>query len=192
MIYLASASPRRRELLRQIGVAYEALSSGIEEVREPHERPQDYVLRVALDKARAVAARLRHDGRPPHPVLGADTEVVLGDEVIGKPRDRAHGLAILRRLSGRTHEVLTGLSLLYQGREHTALSLSRVTFAPMSEAEIGEYWDSGEPAGKAGAYAVQGRAAAYIVRIEGSYSGIMGLPLHELRQLLKRLDAADG
>jgi septum formation protein len=184
MIYLASASPRRQELLRQAGIAFEALPSGVGEVREPHERPEDYVLRVALDKARAVAARVQREGRAPRPVLGADTEVVLGDEVFGKPRDRERGLAMLRRLAGCTHEVLTGLALVGPGGERTALSRSRVTFGPMTEAEILGYWDSGEPADKAGAYAVQGRAALYIARIEGSYSGIMGLPLHELGLLL--------
>lgn len=187
MIYLASASPRRRELLRQIGVAFEVMPSNLLEVREPGESPEAYVVRVALDKARYVARLVRSRGLPPRPVLGADTEVVLDGEILGKPRDRQHGLEMLHRLAGRSHEVLTGLALLHDGAEHTALSRSIVTFAAMSEAEIRRYWDSGEPQDKAGGYAVQGRAAAFIARIEGSYSGIMGLPLYELWQLLKRI-----
>jgi septum formation protein len=188
MIYLASASPRRQELLRQVGVPFEALPSGIEEEHGPNETPADYVRRVALEKARAVTDTIRARGRPLHPVLGADTEVVLGTEVLGKPRDREHGLAILRRLAGRTHEVLTGLALLHRGLEFTALSSSRVSFGPISEDELSEYWETGEPADKAGAYAVQGRAAVFITNIDGSYSGIMGLPLHEFWLLLRRVD----
>jgi septum formation protein len=185
MIYLASASPRRQELLRQLGIAFEAIPSNLHEERAAGESPEQYVARVALDKARHVAGQLRERGLSAHPVLGADTEVVLDGEILGKPKDRAHGLAMLKRLAGRTHEVLTGIAVLHQGREHAALSRSRVTFAPLDEAEIRRYWDTGEPADKAGGYAVQGKAAAFIARIEGSYSGIMGLPLHELAQVLK-------
>jgi septum formation protein len=185
MIYLASASPRRQELLRQIGVAFEVLPSNIAEERLPGERPADYVRRVARDKARHVARKLKESGRPLHPVLGADTEVVLDDDVLGKPRDRAHALELLRRLSGRTHEVLSGVCLIRDGREHAALNTSRVTLRALTEAEIAAYWESGEPVGKAGAYAIQGRAAAFIQRLEGSYSGVMGLPLYELSELLK-------
>jgi septum formation protein len=187
MIYLASASPRRQELLRQIGVAFEVVPSNVEERRNPGENPQEYVLRVARDKARAVTARITADGRPAHPVLGADTEVVLDDDILGKPEDAAHGCAMLRRLAGRSHDVLTGLALFHGVREFTAVSYSRVTFAPLSDAEIERYWQSGEPADKAGGYAIQGRAAAFVARIEGSYSGVVGLPLFELNGLLKRL-----
>lgn len=187
MIYLASASPRRRELLRQLGIAFEVMPSNLLEVRAPFESPEAYVVRVALDKARHVARLVCERGLPPRPVLGADTEVVCDGEILGKPRDRQHGFEMLRRLAGRSHEVLTGLALLHEEVEHTALSRSTVTFGPMSEAEIRRYWDSGEPQDKAGGYAIQGRAAAFIARIEGSYSGIMGLPLYELWQLLKRI-----
>jgi septum formation protein len=183
MIYLASASPRRQELLRQMGVAFEVLPSHIDEVPQPQESARDYVLRVAHDKARAVAATVRERGLPPHPVLGADTEVVLDGEVLGKPENEQHGKAMLRRLAGRTHEVLSGVALVHAGGERWALSESRVSFGDMSEAEIGAYWASGEPLGKAGGYAVQGCAAAFIRRIEGSYSGIVGLPLYELKQV---------
>lgn len=185
MIYLASASPRRQELLRQIGVEFEVMPSHIHEVRQPGESPRDYVMRVARDKARFVTGQVRKRGLPWRPVLGADTEVVLGDEVLGKPRDRAHGLDMLRRLAGRTHEVLTGLCLVTEDAELTAMNESRVTFAALSDVDIARYWESGEPDGKAGAYAIQGKAAAFIARLEGSYSGVMGLPLYEVTELLR-------
>jgi septum formation protein len=188
MIYLASASPRRQELLRQIDVAFEVMPSNILEVPLPAETAPDYVLRVARGKARFVAEQVRAKGLPPHPVLGADTEVVLDGEVLGKPRDAAHGKAMLKRLSGRCHDVLSGVVLLDTARELTALSQSRVSFAPLSNAEIERYWASGEPTDKAGAYAVQGRAAAFITRIEGSYSGIVGLPLADVARLLAEID----
>jgi septum formation protein len=191
MIYLASASPRRQELLRQVGIVFEAVPSDIEEARAPGEAPEHYVVRVALDKARAVAARLVANGRLSRPVLGADTEVVLGNEILGKPQDAAHGCAMLRRLAGRTHDVLTGIALVNGGVERTALSRSRVTFAPLSDDDIGRYWTSGEPADKAGGYAIQGRAAAFIARIEGSYSGVVGLPLFELGELLKQIGSGE-
>ncbi len=184
-IYLASASPRRQELLRQIGLGFEAMPSDLDEVPQPGERPADYVLRVARDKARHVAARMQEQAS--HPVLGADTEVVLDGEILGKPRDRGHGLDMLRRLSGRTHEVLSGVCVVHGEREYTALSVSRVTFRPLTAAEIAAYWDTGEPADKAGAYAIQGRAAAFIERLEGSYSGVMGLPLYELAGILQKI-----
>ena len=183
MIYLASASPRRQELLRQLGVAFEVIPADLDEEREPDEAPEHYVARVARDKARHVAAHLRV--QPPPVVLGADTEVVLDDEVLGKPRDRAHGLAMLQRLQGRTHEVLTAVVLHRAGREWSALSRSRVTFDAMLPTEIERYWDTGEPAGKAGGYAIQGRGAAFIAHLEGSYSGVMGLPVFQTAQLLR-------
>ena len=187
MIYLASASPRRRELLRQLGVEFEAMPSNILEVRQAGESPADYVLRVARDKARFVAKLLKERGLPVFPVLGADTEVVLDGEILGKPQDRVHGMALLRRLAGRTHEVLSAVCVVDSGSEHTALSASRVTFSRLTEAEIAQYWNTGEPADKAGAYAIQGKAAAFIERLEGSYSGVMGLPLHELAGILKKI-----
>ncbi len=187
MIYLASASPRRRELLRQLGVEFEAMPSNILEVRQTGESPADYVLRVARDKAQFVAKLAHECGLPVFPVLGADTEVVLDGEILGKPQDRAHGMALLRRLAGRTHEVLSAVCVVDRGSGHTALSTSRVTFSPLTEAEIAQYWETGEPADKAGAYAIQGKAAAFIERLEGSYSGVMGLPLHELAGILKKI-----
>lgn len=185
MIYLASASPRRQELLRQLGVSFEVLASDIDEQREPRETPEDYVQRVARDKTRYVAGVLR--ARDPHAaVLGADTEVVLDDDVLGKPRDRAHGIELLQRLQGRTHEVLTAVVLRRADVEWSALSRSRVTFDAMLPGEIERYWETGEPAGKAGGYAIQGKGAAFIAWLEGSYSGVMGLPVFETAQLLRQ------
>ncbi len=186
MLYLASASPRRRELLSQLGLEFEAMPSNILEERRAGESPEEYVTRVARDKARHVASLVRTRQLPMHPVLGADTEVVLDGEIFGKPRDRYHGMEMLRRLGGRMHEVLSAVCLIHQDREHAALSVSRVSFARLTEVEIAQYWETGEPADKAGAYAIQGRAAAFIARLEGSYSGVMGLPLHELTVLLKQ------
>ena len=186
MIYLASASPRRQQLLRQLGIGFDALPANIEERPRAGEPPRAYVARLALAKAEFVAGVMRAQALAARPILGADTEVVLDGEILGKPSDPAHGAAMLARLAGRTHEVLSAIALLANGKVHTALSESRVTFANLSDADIETYWATGEPVGKAGGYAVQGRAAAFIARIEGSYSGIVGLPLYELAGLLRR------
>ncbi len=186
-IYLASASPRRQELLHQLGIGFEVVAPEIHEQPRAGEPAADYVLRVAAEKAHCVARHVRARAGRALPVLGADTEVVIDQEILGKPRNRDHGCAMLRRLAGRTHEVLTALCIVYQGVEHNALSENRVTFGPLSEEEIVRYWESGEPADKAGAYAIQGRAAAFVARLEGSYSGVMGLPLYELALLLRHL-----
>ena len=186
MLYLASASPRRQQLLQQLGVGFEVIVSDLDETRASNETPPQYVRRVACEKARQVAAIVRRRGLPWRPVLGADTEVVLDGEVLGKPIDRAHGLTMLQRLQGRTHEVLSVVALMGEREEFDTLSRSLVTFAPMTQTEIERYWDSGEPVGKAGGYAIQGHAAALIARLEGSYSGVMGLPLHETAQLLRQ------
>ena len=188
MIYLASASPRRRELLAQVGVGYEVLASNISEGCVPGESPRDYVQRVAADKAQHVAAEIRARGLPARPVLGADTEVVVDDRILGKPRDRQHAAAMLKTLGGRAHTVCTGLCLIVAGGEYSAVSESRVTMAVLTDTEIERYVASGEADDKAGAYAVQGRAAAFIARLEGSYSGVMGLPLYELRELFARAE----
>jgi septum formation protein len=186
MIYLASASPRRQELLRQAGIGFEALPSNILEARLPGESARAYVQRVAADKARHVAGVVSARGLPPRPVLGADTEVLVEDEILGKPRDRAHAAQMLKRLAGRSHTVLTALCLATAAGEQAALSESRVTFGPLTDDEIAQYLASGEADDKAGAYAIQGRAAGFIARLEGSYSGVMGLPLFELRAALQR------
>jgi septum formation protein len=187
MIYLASASPRRQQLLHQLGVHFEVIVPNVAEEARLDESPREYVERLACAKARAGAAMMRARGLRTLPVLGADTEVVLAGEILGKPRNRAHGISMLHRLSGRTHEVLTAIAVLHQDALNRSIVESRVTLASLSNDEIERYWDSGEPLDKAGAYAVQGRAAAFIERIEGSYSGIVGLPLFELSRLLERV-----
>ena len=176
---LASASPRRRALLEQIGVPHCVRAAHIIETRAPGETPQEYVLRLAREKALAAVA-----AGEMLPVLAADTAVVLDDTVYGKPRDRGQALAMLAALAGRTHHVLTGVALAHGGQVRTALSSSAVHFRELTAAECEAYWASGEPCDKAGGYAVQGRAAVFIERLHGSYSGVMGLPLFETAQLL--------
>ena len=178
-ITLASASPRRRELLRQIGVRHEVCAADVDETPAAAEDPADYVRRVAAAKAEAVWAR-----DAARPVLAADTAVVLGAELYAKPADLNDGLRMLRALSGRTHQVLTAVAVRSAGGLQAALSVSEVTFRPLSEAECLHYWASGEPAGKAGGYAIQGLAATFIRHLSGSYSGVMGLPLAETATLL--------
>jgi septum formation protein len=183
MIYLASQSMRRQELLAQLGVRCEAITVAVHEQRLAVESPEQYVLRVAREKAGAGLLQLA--GQPQAIVLGADTDVVLDGEVLGKPADAAQAAALLRRLSGRTHQVHSAVWLVSAEREQSALVSSDVRFVMLSDADIAAYVATGEPFDKAGAYAIQGRAAAFIARIEGSYSGVMGLPLHETFQLLR-------
>ena len=180
-LLLASASPRRRELLAQIGVEFAILAVEADETPRPGETPEGYVRRVAAEKSRL--ARQASDAGLP--VLGADTEVVLDGAVFGKPRDFDHAREMLTRLSGREHEVLSAVSLRHGGRHWQALSRSAVTFRPVSEAEIEAYWATGEPRGKAGAYAIQGIGAVFVERLAGSYSGVMGLPVFETAGLLR-------
>jgi len=185
LIYLASASPRRSLLLDQIGVLHRVAPVDIDETRRERESPADYVSRLAVEKATTLWNRLADRDRIP--VLGSDTTVALGEEIFGKPEHRDEGIAMLRRLSARTHRVFTAVALYsLQGCE-VRLSISEVTFGTLSDADCDAYWRSGEPLGKAGGYAVQGRAAAFITRIAGSYSGIMGLPLCETAELLKKI-----
>jgi septum formation protein len=191
-IYLASQSPRRRQLLDQLGMRHELLLAAPDEDAEsleahlPGEAPAVYCERVTQLKLGAAIARMRKRGLPPAPVLCADTTVALGRRIFGKPVDAADAQATLALLSGRTHRVMTAVALSSaSGRVRTsALSVSTVRFAPMPPAVVAHYVASGEPFGKAGAYAIQSRIAAWIERIAGSYSGIMGLPLHETAQLL--------
>ena len=190
-IYLASQSPRRSQLLTQLGIAHELLLPGAEEDAEAleavlaGEAPKAYVQRVTQLKLTAALVRLRQRGLPQAPVLCSDTTVVLGRTIYGKPEDAADADRMLRALSGRTHRVITAVALGWGTRHLAASSDSRVSFTTLSEADISAYIASGEPMGKAGAYAVQGRAAAFISKINGSYSGIMGLPLFETAQLLR-------
>jgi septum formation protein len=183
MLYLASKSPRRAELLARLGVDFGVLDLDIPEQRQPGEPAEEYVRRVAREKAGA--GLLTVMAVPRAIVLGADTEVILDDEVFGKPRDTDDAAAMLRRLSGRTHRAVTAVSLVSAGREAQAVSVSEVSFADLSEEEIATYLASGQAEGKAGAYGIQGAAERFVRHLSGSYSGVMGLPLHETSQLLK-------
>lgn len=186
MLYLASKSPRRRDLLGRLGLPFGVLDLDIPEHRQPGEPAEDYVRRVAREKAGA--GLLTVVGNPSAVVLGADTEVVLDDEVFGKPRDDADAAAMLRKLSGRSHRVISAVSLVSPAREVQGMSVSEVTFAELSDDQITAYVATGEPTGKAGAYAIQGGAEMFITRLSGSYSGVMGLPLYETACLLREMD----
>ena len=182
LIYLASASPRRRELLTQVGIAHEVRPVEVDERERTGEAPAAYVSRLAETKARALWAQLADAER--RPVLAADTTVALAGRIFGKPASAHELQQMLGTLSGRTHEVHTAVALMCTAGLRARLSTSRVTFRELSSAEIEAYWATGEPADKAGGYAVQGRAAVFISQISGSYSGIMGLPLYETWELL--------
>jgi septum formation protein len=193
-IYLASRSPRRRELLRQIGVDHQVLTQRITaergfDVNEGPllgEKPRDYVLRVCIDKVESGWTRVVQRKLPVRGVLAADTAVCLGDEILGTPVDAAEAVDFLARLSGEEHEVLTAVAFKFGERMETELSATAVRFRALELVEIERYVASGEPMDKAGAYGIQGRAGAFITEIHGSYSGVMGLPLYETAQLLKR------
>ena len=194
LLYLASHSPRRRELLRQIGVRFETLllrsdpirGSDVEEIPQDGEAPADYVNRVTLDKARVGAARARERGLAPGLVLAADTEVVIDGEALGKPRDAAAATRMLIRLSGRSHEVLSAVAV---ATSETGIEIrqtrSTVWLKTLDPVELRRYVSTGEPLDKAGAYAIQGLGALFVTRIEGSYSAVMGLPLYETGELLR-------
>lgn len=188
-IVLASASPRRRELLQQLGVPHEVLAVDVDESALPGESAQQLVTRLALAKAQE---GLRRDGAR-RPVLGSDTVVVVDEVVFGKPQGRADGQRMLAALAGRTHQVMTAVALVaVNGRIAQALSNTAVTMRPITADEAAAYWDTGEPEGKAGGYAIQGRGAIFIEHISGSYSGVMGLPLYETAQLLQTLQQSGG
>ena len=192
MIYLASQSPRRRQLLDQLGVRYTLLlpddadaAEALEAVR-PGEAPAAYVRRVTRLKLDDAVRRLRERAWPPAPVLCADTTVALGRDILGKPADAADAAAMLRRLAGATHRVITAVAVQAGDARHEAVSDSRVRFAPLDERDIAAYIARGEWDGKAGAYAIQGQAAAFVEHISGSHSGIVGLPLFETARLLRQ------
>ncbi len=188
-LYLASKSPRRRELLEQIGVRFAVVSADVDEVRGIGETPEHYVCRAALDKASAVSQPPL--SATPRPILAADTAVVLEDRVMGKPVSREDALEMLGRLSGRTHRVLSGLALIAaDGTESSALSESLVRFRLIGSDEAAAYWDSGEPIDKAGGYGIQGLGALFVAELRGSYSGVMGLPLFETARLLEHAGIA--
>ncbi|WP_421869364.1 Maf family protein [Motiliproteus sp.] len=178
-LILASASPRRRELLNQIGVLFTTDSADIDETPSSGEQPADYVERMALQKAQAVAAR-----HPDALVLGSDTSVICDNAILGKPADQQQGVEMLMRLSGRSHQVITAVALVAGERQQTIRVTTDVRFRTLSAEECRRYWQTGEPADKAGGYGIQGLAAVFIERIEGSYSAVVGLPLAETAALL--------
>ncbi len=182
-LYLASASPRRRELLGQLGVLYKVLPSNVDEAIGAAETATDYVLRIARNKARA--GWLQSEQALALPVLGADTAVVTGDAILGKPAGYEAALQMLRALSGTTHQVYSAVAIRRGTLEKYRLVKTRVTFRELSREECMAYWQSGEPCDKAGGYGIQGFGAAFVARLEGSYSGVVGLPLLETAELLR-------
>lgn len=182
-LVLASASPRRCELLKQIGVRFDVIVHNVDETRLPAEMPTDYVCRLARAKAAAVVADEQLSGA--RPVLGADTIVVIDGDVLGKPRDGDDARRMLTLLSGREHQVMSAVCVMQGQRAELCLSITRVRFRTLSQQDIDAYWRSGEPEGKAGAYAVQGLGALFIEHLEGSYSGVVGLPIFETAALLQ-------
>ena len=180
-LILASASPRRKELLDQINVRYQVYPVDLDESPLPNEKPLAYVQRLAAEKSAACVAALKTK----LPVLAADTSVILGDMIMGKPQTQADAVAMLSQLSGKTHQVYSAISL--RGREHSqAVSITEVTFRRLTEREIISYWDTGEPIDKAGSYAVQGIGGIFVKSIVGSFSGVVGLPLFETAELLSK------
>ncbi len=184
-LYLASQSPRRRELLQQVGVRFRVLVPDVNEAPLAREAPEAYVARIARIKAEVAWMRIAERRMKRYPVLAADTAVILGRRILGKPVTDAAAQAMLKALSGRTHRVLTTIAMAYENRLQLATSISKVKFRRLSDAEIKRYVASGEPHDKAGGYGIQGLAATFIAHIEGSYSGVMGLPLFETARLLK-------
>jgi septum formation protein len=184
-VYLASASPRRRALLAQIGVPFQVLSVVIDETVAPAEAPLAYVSRLAEAKAGAGRRQCQVNESKTRPVLAADTAVVVDGEILGKPNDGEDALRMLRLLSGRTHEVLTAVALATDGELACCVSRSEVTFRVISAIEARDYWNTGEPCDKAGGYAIQGHGAVFVSNLNGSYSGVMGLPLFETAEFLR-------
>ena len=184
-LYLASGSPRRQELLTQLGISFEKVVPGIEELRRPHESAQQYVGRLAREKAQAGVALTAHD----LPVLGADTIVILNGEVLEKPRDAAHAAVMLRMLSGNTHQVMTAVALADSQHTLDCLVVTEVTFRTLSDDDITHYVASGEPLDKAGAYGIQGLGGCFVRKINGSYHAVVGLPLVETYELLSNFNS---
>ena len=187
-LYLASQSPRRSELLKQIGISFSVLAVEVDETTKDNERAEDYVLRLAEEKAKMGSFSAKH--LRDKAVLGSDTIVVINEGILGKPDNREHAISMLASLSGKTHQVMTAVALAQKGEDPTkpelssVISVSDVTFKSLSNLEIDQYWQTGECSDKAGAYAIQGIAAAFITHLSGSYSGVMGLPLYETVELL--------
>jgi septum formation protein len=184
-LYLASQSPRRRELLQQIGVPHQVVTASVEEIPLNHETAAEYVLRLARAKALAGLAHVQASGFTIVPVLGADTVVVCDDDILEKPRDQAHAAAMLQRLSGRTHQVMTAVALAFEDKVEVELSVTDVVFRELDDTEISAYWHTGEPQDKAGGYGIQGLGAVFVQQIRGSYTGVVGLPIEQTIILLK-------
>ncbi|VAW89114.1 Septum formation protein Maf [hydrothermal vent metagenome] len=182
LIYLVSQSPRRRELLHQVGIEHEVILADIDETPHVSEAAELYVSRMALEKARAGRASLSVIDKP---LLAADTSVVVDGQILGKPRDEMDARAMLQQLAGRTHQVISAVALVDEAVEASRLSVSHVSFRDINDEESRAYWCSGEPADKAGGYGIQGLGALFIERLEGSYSGVMGLPLFETAALMR-------
>ena len=180
-LFLASASPRRGELLAQINIDYERVTAGIDEVQQAHESGAQYVQRLALEKAQAGL----HNNNQKGPVLGADTIVVCDGCVMGKPKNKQHALQMMKMLSANTHQVLTAIALVNRDKQLIKLVITDVTFKALTEQEISDYWDTGEPQDKAGGYGIQGIAGQFVTHISGSYSAVVGLPLYETAELIK-------
>lgn len=184
-LYLASQSPRRRELLRQIGVRHDVISASVPEQPAIGETALDYVQRLAREKAAAGYAQVLQQQLPLAPVLGADTLGLLDGEILEKPRDQEHAQRMLRQLSGRTHQVITAVALHSDARQSLRVSVTDVTFRELGDAEIAAYWLTGEPQDKAGSYGIQGLGAVFVKEIRGSYSGVVGLPIEATLELLQ-------
>lgn len=191
-LYLASRSPRRKELLQQIGVVFEVMDVEIDESQQEGENPFDYVSRLALSKAKKAWLSLNAESKAV--VLGADTCVVIDDRILGKPRDKSDAIDMLQSLSGRSHEVYTGVAVVKNVPDNYSVqvNVTKVKFKPLIHSECVSYWNTGEPTDKAGGYAIQGYAAAFIEYIEGSYSGVMGLPLYETAIMLTDMNILIG
>lgn len=185
--YLASASQRRESLLRAVGLNFATVPVDIEEVNRQGESAADFVCRMAREKANRAVDLINRRRRPEHPVLAADTCISFADQILGKPRDREQAASMLRSLSGQTHKVYTAVALVWRPQLWQDLSVSLVTFGDLSEQEVRAYCASGEPLDKAGAYAIQGIGSAFVKRIEGSYTGVVGLPMYETRRLLAKI-----
>jgi len=183
-LYLASQSPRRRELLQQIGVLHQVVSADVVEMPRTQESPSDYVQRLAREKAAAGLARVKRLGLLVKPVLGADTIVVIENEILEKPQSPEHAAQMLRKLAGATHQVMTAVAMAVDNKCEIKLSVTDVVFRPLSEQEIAAYWESGEPRDKAGGYAIQGLGAVFVQQIRGSYTGVVGLPIEQTVLLL--------
>ncbi len=184
-IYLASSSPRRQELLSQMGVEFRVIAQHAEELHRHNESPEDFVTRLALEKA---ADGLQRQTDQQIPVLGSDTAVILRGKILGKPENREQAIDMLLSLSEQTHQVLTAVALKNSVQTAQILSVTEVSFAKLSREMCDNYWQSGEPADKAGSYGIQGRGALFVKSIQGSYSGVMGLPIYETRLLLNQFD----